>query len=262
MSTLDIQQITSHQPKLLNQIDNLDDIFTIYELSSELQAAHRTQHFSKFCEMKDIFTNHWMLWIGNLPENSIYLKDKGKWIELNGPCALYIPPFSLLQWKINAGNYEWVGFSWESELKKLPAIAFAFSWNFKNRINSLDDLQKIILSANERKEIYHEDFSSAVSSKVKKYIDHNYASNLKLADLSADLKIPHSTITHYFKKSFGLSPVEYRNRLRAAESLRRLIGGKQIPKQAIKHTGFDDYSRFYRSIRQTYGSSPNKFSTR
>lgn len=262
MNSLDIQRITSQSTKLLNQIENLDDRFSIYELTTGLQIAHRTQSFTKICEMKDIFTSHWMLWIGNVPSNSVYLKNKGQWVELAGPCALYIPPFSMLQWKINPGTYDWVGLSWESELKKLPEISCVFPWNFKFRVNSIYDLHRVILSTTDRIEIYHEDFSSAVSSKVKEYIDKNYSKPLKLEEIAKHLRIPHSTITHYFKKSFGLSPVEYRKRLRSAESLRLLIGGKQVPKQAIINTGFEDYSRFYRSIKATYGSSPNKYSTR
>ena len=262
MNALNVQKITSKVPKLLNQVESLDDLFTIYELDTELQAAHRIQHFSKDCETKDIFTRHWMLWVGHLSPGSVYLKAKGQWVELSGPCALYIPPFSLLQWKIKSGIYEWVGLSWESELKSLPKFAFVSPWSFNCKINSLSDLNRIFQAIVDRKEVCHEDFPSAVASKVKKYLDLNYASPLRLVDISTNLKIPHSTISHYFKKSFGLSPVEYRKRLRSAESLRLLIGGKQSPNQVIIKTGFEDYSQFYRSIRATYGSSPNKYSTK
>lgn len=262
MNKLDISKITLQMPKLLNQVEEQDDVFTIYELTQELQAAHRSLKFSKDCELKDVFTNHWMLWIGNPPQKSVYLKNRGQWIELTGPCAIFIPPFSLLQWKVNAGEYEWVGFSWEVDTKELPENAFAFSWDFKNRISSLYELKKIISSADVKIEVYHEDFSSAVSTKIKKYMDKNYKSSIKLEDISKQVKIPHSTLTHYFQKSFGLSPVEYRKRLRTAESLRLMIGNKQNTHQAFRNTGFEDYSRFYRNIKSTYGTSPNKFTSK
>lgn len=260
MEILDINQLTGQKPKLLNQIESPNDLFTIYEVSPLLQAAHRTQKFIKTCKMTDVFSNHWMLWVGNPPKNSVYLKNKGHWIELTGPCAVYIPPYSLLQWKVAAGEYEWIGFSWESESNFPEEMAFTFSWNLKNKITTLSDLKKIIKSIPKKIDIYHEDFSSAVSSKTKNYIDKNFRTSFKLTEMSEHLKVPHSTLTHYFKKSFGLSPVEYRKRLRAADSLRLMIGNKQKTHQAFAHTGFEDYSRFYRNIKATYGSSPNKYS--
>jgi AraC-like DNA-binding protein len=252
--------VNSQSLRLINQVDAPGDLFTIFEMTPQLQFAHRSQEYSRMVQPKDIFTDHWMLWFGNPPSASVYLKHQGQWIEVSGPSGLFIPPFSMLQWKIHPGNYEWVGFSWELKTSSLPSEAFVFSQNIRNPLNSLEEILQYIQSIEDRHGIIHDDSPSAVSSKAKKYIDSHFKDSKKFEEIAKQLRIPHSTLTHYFKKSFGLSPSEYRKRLRAAESLRLLIGNKQNTTEAYTQSGFQDYSRFFRNIKNTYGRSPTKYS--
>ena len=95
---------------------------------------------------------------------------------------------------------------------------------------------------------------------TKKFIDNHFTEDLSISDISNALKISHPVMTRLFKKSFSLSPLEYRNKLRIFEAQKLfLITPCKIDKTR-RATGFKDQTSFYRNFKQNTLVSPKVFS--
>ena len=94
--------------------------------------------------------------------------------------------------------------------------------------------------------------------RITAYIEENYAANITIEQLAKQFYVSASTISHLFKQKLGVSLYRY-------VTQRRLIAAKSLIQQGVllesvaTHTGFQEYSGFYRAFRQAYGISPRQY---
>lgn len=89
-------------------------------------------------------------------------------------------------------------------------------------------------------------------------IEGKYATHFTIGDLSKQLYVSNSTISHLFKQKMGVSFYRY-------VTQRRLIAAKPLIEKGTPledvclQVGFADYSGFYRAFKQEYGISPRQY---
>lgn len=94
--------------------------------------------------------------------------------------------------------------------------------------------------------------------RIAAYVETAYTEPITLESLSRRFYVSSSTVSHLFKKRFGVSVYQYvtQRRLIAAKTL--IEGGTNLQNVAVC-TGFRDYSGFYRAFKQGFGISPRQY---
>jgi len=89
-------------------------------------------------------------------------------------------------------------------------------------------------------------------------VEEHYPHRITIGDLSRQLYVSSSTISHLFKQKMGVSFYRYvtQRRLIAAKTL--IEKGEMLENVCIR-VGFTDYSGFYRAFKQEYGISPRQY---
>ncbi len=98
---------------------------------------------------------------------------------------------------------------------------------------------------------------NGIMAKVMEYISENLSKNLNVNSLSEKFFISSSTITHEFKKEFGISVHKYVLQKRLIMAKRLIQEGKQLS-QICADVGFMDYSSFYKAYTRFFGYPPSK----
>lgn len=106
------------------------------------------------------------------------------------------------------------------------------------------------------KEKYNFNPPSVYMSEVLDYISNHLSENLSINTLSKETHISASTITHSFKKEFGISVHRYitQKRLVYAQSL--ILAGYK-PSKIYLECGYRDYSSFYKAYVSFFGHQPS-----
>ncbi|MCB0357391.1 MAG: helix-turn-helix transcriptional regulator, partial [Bdellovibrionales bacterium] len=98
-----------------------------------------------------------------------------------------------------------------------------------------------------------------IAEETKKYMDENYHKRLSISEMAKHLKYSHSFITRSFKATYGLSPVEYRTKLRLFDAQMLLMQKKMNVSTVVYASGFSDPGRFMKQFRQLFHARPSQF---
>ena len=80
------------------------DLQLINQHTFSMKRRHRYNEMSKDI---DIFGNFWSFAFADFQENEIWVRFGRKDHRLVGPCAMFLPPFSVVEWKQAAGLRQW-----------------------------------------------------------------------------------------------------------------------------------------------------------
>ena len=101
---------------------------------------------------------------------------------------------------------------------------------------------------------------SPVSRKAKSLIASNYRTDRAIGHIACQLGVSHAHLTRQFRRDYGLTPIDYRHRLRVSDAMGRLSQGEEILDIGYD-VGFNDTARFYKDFRKVTGTSPGKCRT-
>ena len=96
-----------------------------------------------------------------------------------------------------------------------------------------------------------------LSRKAKSLIASNYRADVAIAEIADKLGVSHAHLTRQFKRDYGITPIDYRHRLRVSDAMGRLSRGEEILDVGYD-VGFNDTKRFYEDFRKVTGTSPGK----
>jgi AraC-like DNA-binding protein len=99
--------------------------------------------------------------------------------------------------------------------------------------------------------------ASPRSRKAKSLIASNYRADVAIAEIAGKLGVSHAHLTRQFKRDYGITPIDYRHRLRVSDAMGRLSQGDEILDVGYQ-VGFNDTKRFYEDFRKVTGTSPGK----
>lgn len=141
--------------------------------------------------------------------------------------------------------------------KDLPDRAFIFALG-NDRPKTFADVRDLLPPSNERLMIDFCPQPTALSRKVKQALDESFMENIKLSDLAARLNVSPTVMGRYFKRSYGLSPLAYRNHMRVMSASLDLIAGSEII-ESFQSVGFEDLSQFYKQFKRVTKATPGEY---
>lgn len=98
-------------------------------------------------------------------------------------------------------------------------------------------------------------------AEILSYIPEHLTDDLSLGALSARFFLSKSHLCHLFKESTGFSPGEFIIKTRVMRARELLLDGVSVA-DACAQCGFQNYTHFIRTFRQTVGVSPGQYKKR
>ncbi|XID90670.1 helix-turn-helix domain-containing protein [Paenibacillaceae bacterium WGS1546] len=98
--------------------------------------------------------------------------------------------------------------------------------------------------------------------KMRKYIEENATKPLRLEEIAGQAGLSVSRAVHLFKAQFGISAMQYAQRLRLSHAADLLEHSLQSLEQIAYETGLGSYTYFHRVFRAAYGMSPGVYRKR
>ncbi len=98
-------------------------------------------------------------------------------------------------------------------------------------------------------------------NRVVTHLEHNYASPITLRELATLAHMCQRNVQRYFRRAFGVSPIEYLNRLRLQKACELLVEQELHVGEVAERVGIGDSNYFARLFRKTTGVSPSNYRT-
>jgi two-component system response regulator YesN len=90
-------------------------------------------------------------------------------------------------------------------------------------------------------------------------IEDNTRRQLLMADIARTVNLSPGRLAHLFKSEMGVSPQRYLNNIRLDKAKERLESGVLSVKEIAAEVGIPDVSRFCRSFKARYGTTPKEY---
>ena len=106
--------------------------------------------------------------------------------------------------------------------------------------------------------------SDLIAYKIKEQLDLRHTEDIEIKEISELFKLTLSQTTKIFAKTFGLTPVEYRSKVRIFNSMFNLLISKDNTDvtEIAYESGFSDLSRFNKQFKKITSTTPSKFKFR
>lgn len=224
-----------------------------------LDYVKRIQFHQAITRKTDIYSDYWMLYIFDLPRGHLKMRHGRTLIDIVGPRAVFVPPFSPVEWHFAAGWANWTAYySHAPVARHFPAQPVSFAWDRHKMPAGYQDIADLFASDLALQPVGVIENESAAALRGRLFLNRFFAEQIDIADLAKDLKISYSTMVTAFRSCYGISPLAYRNHLRVFEAL-KLIGQGRSATDACFASGFADYSRFYRNFTTVMENKPSDF---
>jgi len=168
---------------------------------------------------------------------------------------LFIPSFSVVQFLISPGMSFTFGYS-----SPLPGLAshplVATGVKLKAVVES--GFKPELLKNAKVISVTRCSKPSALGLAAKKLIDSSLLASISLGMVAHRLNTSPEVLSRTFRRDFGLTPIEYRSRVRINSAINLLVNGANILETAFD-VGFNDLSRFYKQFQKITALSPGKY---
>ena len=101
--------------------------------------------------------------------------------------------------------------------------------------------------------------TSFTAERIRQYLDEHFRETLTLPDIGKALNINEYYLSHIFKDTFGLPPMQYVMRRRIGEAQDLLADTFMSITDITYHLGFSSVSHFTSSFSRYVGTSPGKY---
>lgn len=232
------------------------------KIDSSLMLLKREHYYPLGYEAIDTYGDFSILAFADLKDNSLVLKSYDISIELTGPVVIFIPKYTLVHWKMLTNHLKWEAYI----TKKHEYIQIDQITIFEKEVNKpkgLIDFFEIVNNGNIRYQIPKNIINGPhkLANNIKDYLDENYAEKIDIKDISARFNLTNSQVTKIFQKTFALTPVEYRTKIRVFNSMFTLLTDVKASSviDIAFQTGFSDLSRFNKQFKKITQTTPSKF---
>lgn len=203
----------------------------------------------------------WSISFGNLPPNTVKIRSGSELISLEGPTLIFHKPFSIIEFHIEEGPLKWgyVGSSTKcpieiSESTLITNQDFGFAFNQQYVV----DMLKVLRTG---KKIIQEKKVSALAEKLKTFLDKNYCEKAGLSEYAKKNRVSRVVMTRSFTQTYGISPIEYKIKLRIFRALAYMREGMSIT-ESLYLVGFSNPSLFIRNFKNYLNASPHQYKSK
>jgi AraC-like DNA-binding protein len=175
--------------------------------------------------------------------------------------ATFVPPFSIFATKIKKGPVSWCASFSDLPLPPgLPMNSVLMPWPIEGVANNLTAITNEILRNRVHWiNIEKRETGSRLALKTKLWIDQNYQSDCMFLELAKMLEIDQTILGREFKSCYGMSPSEYRKKLRTTTAMLSLVlEGKNVT-EAGTQVGYGDLDHFTKQFRAHLLAVPSQF---
>lgn len=225
---------------------------------SDLIYMKRRQIYQKDTKIVDAYGPLWIVGFSDLPSHQISIQSQGRNIELNGKWGFFSPSFNIIHWSIRPGEYTWEACVSHNPLPdRFGECGFLFPWSGQVP-KTYADLIELLDKTTERVFFEQQIKVSSMSEKVKKFIDSNYTNEINISQIAHNFEFSWAFMSREFKKVYGISPIEYRHRLRLFHSIKLLSMGTPIT-EACFASGFNSLTQFNTHFKSLLGTPPSSY---
>lgn len=208
----------------------------------------------------DVFGDFWSIATAkNLPPKKVFIKSGNDWIEVRSNNVLVVPPFATIEWQIEDCDFKWNAILVQGEYPDfLPSSASLFTTeNFELSL-SYSELLKSVHTLKFQNNV--ERFKSVCEPiKIAKKIINSKSSNKEsIFDIANAVHLAPAHFSRLFKQSCGLSPIQYRNKMRIYNSMIFLLKGQRVSRVGLD-VGFNDLARFNKQFKKILEVVPSDF---
>lgn len=228
-------------------------------LEHHLDFVERSQYRSVPVVEWDVYPSYYTIYKFTKLEFPIVVQCDGQIHKLGTNQVLIIPPKKLVKWIYPKGLMEWLCYCiLSNDINDLPQTCCIFPYDDHFVAESYSALLDIVRTGINSRSILLASKPCSMTTKLSQFLNKNFSYNLSIMDIYQDLRLPSSSANFYFKKAYGLSPLQYRQKMRVFESLKLITHGYKML-EVSKLMGFEDYSCFYKQFVSTLGVSPTDF---
>jgi AraC-like DNA-binding protein len=201
----------------------------------------------------------WVLGLVKICKGAVRYRTAQQAVEPGGRCfGLFLPPYSIVEVELTRSRTFSTGFLLRDPLPEMPGEPAVFLVSSTRLPAGREDLLAMLVNARNFQAISPQARPSPAAAQLKQALDRCYAQPLKLALIARFLARSPAAASRLFRRSYGLTPSQYRQSLRVLESLMRLAEGQPIVDVAGE-VGFGDLSRFYTHFRRIACGSPGPY---
>ncbi|MBL7545234.1 MAG: helix-turn-helix transcriptional regulator [Bdellovibrionaceae bacterium] len=219
----------------------------------------RKQKYCPGYEEIDVYGGFWSFLFAKLPEGSVTICINNKDVSVSGAIGVFIPAHAVVHWKINSPFLHWFAYS-----NRLPAddnfpkdLTLFSLPNFEKEI-SPEWIREFIVKSSD-KLVLSQMHINPYAKKLKTLLDKDYKLNTSLQSYALGLGISKEWLIKYFKKSYGLTPINYRNRKRLMDTLFALHVDKEKIVDLSHDMGFQDLKHFNALFKKVISALPSQF---
>jgi AraC-like DNA-binding protein len=231
----------------------------VYRFDRKLLFMYRKQEYTS-THFIDTYASNWFVGMMPLKGKPVKIKSGNEEIILKPGTAIFLPKFSIIEWIVECGEYEWYAYMGDFELPlEIIENRFLFTPKSLNFPTTVSDFKKWMLENLKLSfPLVEQKTSSAVALQLKKIIDLYFLEDLQITQAAKKLKMSRVVLTRAFTRAYGLSPLQYRNKLRVFESLKSYSKFKKIS-SIYSSSGFNNQGQYIKNFRNYLGVKPKTY---
>lgn len=206
----------------------------------------------------DTYASDSFVAFADLPRNRVAIRNGSEFIKLEGPTLLFQPPYSLIETQVEAGPLRWECVGTSTNLFpdfQNPKLLTNFQFS---KPQSPMDVLRLYDHLKGAKDLTQERRPSALAERLKKHIDQNFREDLKISHIADTLHCSRVVMSRAFKKTYGISAIEYRHRIRVHEALIKMRLGYSIT-DALFAVGFSEPGQFITHFKHLLNALPSQY---
>lgn len=230
-----------------------------YRLSKNFVFFERNHLWQNDSVQVDVYGRFWTIGMTDTVKGQLRIKSKSAEHDFSGKHLAFIPPFSIIEWRIAKGIFNWCGYISKHQLPLgMPREPFAYPWN-GNYFEKETQIHNFVRAAGAGIPLSKRETASRVAANIKKWIDENFQTELSFSDFAKVMGVSQAYLSKEFKLCFGISPQSYLNKLRAFEGMALIILNKANVGDASAQIGYADSSSFHHHFIQEFKARPSDF---
>jgi AraC-like DNA-binding protein len=201
----------------------------------------------------------WLVLFADFGEGRFFLKNKKTQIPINGSKAILIPPFEFVNLYLPEGVFERYELYLDSlQLSQIFNGPVMIPWDSQSVPTDKLELATWINSHRDSIISVEESKPSRVAKTAKSYIESNYKAQLKISDISRHLEVNRSYMTKSFIRSYGFSPLYWRQVIRMFDAIKAFNNGEDITK-SIYASGYTSITQYLLFFKKWFDVTPKRY---
>lgn len=226
--------------------------------SDDLVFIHRDHQWSKNLHQIDAFGEHWWMFVKKSLDYEVEVFTENQWRGGDQYTAMFCPPFSVVEWRLTPGLFEWEAYISSSpipnELHECPQV---MRWNDGVEFKSASELLDIVTRTPDKLKVRRQPTFSAVTSKTKQHIDRCFNESHSMQEIADQVGFHMKVMARYFKSEVGLSPSEYRRKLRIMDAKCNMLFNNVSVLDAAIASGFSTPGGFNKAFHKVLALAPS-----